>query len=186
MQHIWIAFIFLFVALLLVYPFSFTLQAFIDCFDIRGFYCIKVGFIKVLCGRAKVDETGRILIENKKNNIKRVKVETTPFVEQMGKEVLRVIHAKEFNFYAQIGARNDAFKTCMLASGICVGYGCVYNYFHNKEKGFEGVVQVIPNFEKQVADISTEIKIRFSILSVLVAILRAWVIVRRKKNGKRT
>lgn len=186
MQYVWCFIAIALVCILVLYPFTFTMQLFVDCFEIRGFYCIKLGWFKILCGRAKVDENGKFLIENKNNDIKRVKIKSTKLSQNIGLEILKVIHAKEFNFYAQVGVKNDAFKTCMTASGIQIGYGCIYNYLHHKEKGFRGILEVVPNFEKEVANISTEVKIKFSVGMVFVALIKAIIKTRRSKYGKRT
>lgn len=154
----------------MTYPFKISVKFHINAITKQAFYSIKVAFIKLLCGTTYIEDN-HLIIQNSHNLI--YTTQNKDFQTQLLKCILPQISVAKLQLYFCGGIASDAYKTAMLCGYIYSITSAIFTYFITKNNFINIFQDIDPQYGKDALDITAKAIIEFSLLDVIVSIIKA-------------
>ncbi|MEG1581835.1 MAG: hypothetical protein RR334_01570 [Clostridia bacterium] len=149
----------------------FRLQFHGDALVFKGFYCIKVGFFNLLCGRFLLSESADFIVENKNNNISKINIKTSLFTKKFITKLLQRISYRSLDCYVHFGINDDPAKTAIITACLNNVMDIICIIVKRKNINFVCDSNIIMERMKDTLELTIQLKLSVSVLDVIVSLI---------------
>ena len=167
--------------MILVFPFKTRLMGHFNLVEMIGFYSIKVMKIKLVYGKISFND-GEIVVQNSVNIIN--KKLNKNFLKQLYIKILRRIEVEKVEIFFTGGIAENSFSSAMICGGVSSLTKSVYSYLSQKYFGVKLYEDIDTNFNKNGMELTFDIVISISFLSLIIAMIDALKMVKETKNER--
>ena len=176
MKWLLIGFIFMFILLVVTYPFKISWYFHINLLNNIGFVVFKVLFIRLMCERFKIDNHFEFQTEREK---KKNQVFFHNYIFCLSKRV----DVKKIDVFCDVGSEEDAYFISMLNGYIDAVLAMVSGVFLNRFKSLKIFNNVEPYYEKSILEFTGKIIVSFNLISVLLSTIMAYKLTKKSRRG---
>ena len=155
--------------LILVFPFKSRIMAHINFLDLKCFYSVKVWVIKILCGKA--------VIENEHFNIEN---EDTIFSGKYDKnfkatafEILKKIDIRKVELFFTGGFSENSFSSAIMCGSVLSIVETLYAHLSMIYDDVKMYKDIEPTFEEDNLELTLDFVASISIFQLVVSIIKA-------------
>ncbi len=164
---------------LLILPFKVRMMGHFNLIEMKGFYSIKVLFIKILNGKIEF-QNGKIIVDNSVNFLggkmnKR-------FARFLMKKLLASIDVKKLELYFTGGTAYNSFSSAMICGSMCSLVQTIYSFLSNKFDNVKLFEEISPTFNETNFELTFDACVAISLLQVLLSLIGAEI--EKKKEVK--
>ncbi len=153
--------------LLLAYPFSIKLKFHGDVLKMVCFYSLKVWLIKLLCGRAAI-ENSTLVVQNTNNMLYSASKDQQK-QQQFLMAVAKKIEISRAEIYFTGGVDGDAFASALLCGSVQVASSAIISILITENPLVNIYQDIDINFKCDSLEISLDCKLNLSILDIILA-----------------
>lgn len=167
-----IAGVFLLVVLVLVFPLRARFAGHINVLNNICIYSLKVLFIRLLVGRARVKFPRGIVTENVTDNLP--KDEKHPHLMDMWtNQILKKLTINKADLFFNFGASTSAQTTALVCGTVQSISAVVAGLVLNRNPNADVFEHIKPEFEGDECTLTIQLSVSVSILSLILAFLMA-------------
>lgn len=122
-------FAFMLLILIMVFPAKARMMAHFNLLKLKGYYSIKILFIKILCGMVYV-QGGKVYVSNLADAI--TGSYSSPFMKKLAKKLLEKIDIKKMEIFFTGGSKENSFTSAMICGSVSSVVYTLYSYLSQK------------------------------------------------------
>ncbi len=166
-----VVFIFLLIFLFLIIPFKVKFGAHLNVIENKGFYSLKVAFIKLLCGRMRVSD-GKLEFENN-NDLLFKNNSDEEYLNKVFTKILSKINVSNMELFIQFGNKYNAANTAIVCGSFQSIFCTIYVMLKTRYKGMYQFLDIDPNYNKDAFEITINAGFTISVLKVIQCLIKA-------------
>lgn len=164
-------FIAVLILMLTFFPFKVRSMIHLNLIERKCFYCFKFWRIKFLCGRAQIDNSLGLKIENS-NNLISGKLNQT-FTKNLASELLKQIDVKKIELFFTGGFVDDSYSSAIMCGTVNAFVQSVYSILSQKYKNVRMYEDVTPTFYETNFELTGDVVIKISLFQIFVSLIKA-------------
>lgn len=156
----------------LLFPFKVSVKAHLNVLSNRGFFCVKMAFLTLICGRLRLSSDLRLEFESQKTVFdvnKKLSKRAAVFLEIL----LKKIDVMFLDFFFEGGKKDDAFTTALICGSFQVLSSSFFSIMKTKNTSATFRKNVLINFQKDTFALSLDTAIAVSLFDVLSSFVRS-------------
>lgn len=173
-------FVLMLIILLMVFPFKVRFMSHFNILKMKGYYSIKILFIRLLCGMIYT-ANGKLYVSNLADAI--TPRYTSPFMKKFVREILSRVDVKKIEIFFTGGFAGDSFSSAILCGSITSAIQTFYSYLSQKYEKVKLYEDVSPTFDKDNLEFTCDIALSISIIQILIAIFASALKVKKAKEN---
>ena len=134
-------------------------------------YSIKILFIKILVGRAKLTINDGLKIENQVNNLP----ENTnqQFANILVKFIVKKLEIDKLKVFSSFGAKDDAFLTAMATGSVNSLVSCIIGVVLEFNPQATISRAITPTFNETNAEITLVSSFKINLINIIISLIKA-------------
>lgn len=153
---------------LLAYPIKAVAKVHVNLVNLKAFYCIKVLFIKILCGTTYIEDN-RLIIQNSHNLL--YNMQNTPKQMIIIKNIVKRISVAKMQIYFCGGIKNNAYQTAILCGYMQAITSALFGFLITKNNYINIFQDIDPQYNKDALDITIKCVLEISMLDIIGALI---------------
>lgn len=164
-------FIFLLLFLILILPFKIKIGLHINVLENKGFYLIKVLFIKMLCGRVRIKE-GKLEFENN-NDLIFKKSKDEVYLNKVFMCLLSEMEICDLQIFIEFGNKSDAAQTAIFCGALESVLSGLFAVLKTKFNYMYQFLDIDTNYNKDALEATVGTIISISLWQILKCLIKA-------------
>ena len=156
---------------MLLLPVKTTLKLHLNLLSNKGFYSVKVFFIKLLCGRAQLSD-GVIEYENTNDMFFNSNMDNR-HLNLLLLELAKRINLNDFEIFLTFGVQQNAYITALVCGGVSGVLSAIVSFLRLKYKNMNQILDIDPNYKKDAFELTSTVTISINLLNVIIAWFKA-------------
>lgn len=171
MKIVLLVFVFLLICFILFVPIKIKCGAHLNLVKNKGFYCIKVAFVKLLCGRLQIS-SGKLEFENN-NDLLFKSNKDEKYLNKIIINVLKKISIKEIELFVEFGSKNNAAATALVCGGMHSVFSAFFAVLKCRYENMYQFLDVDTNYNRDAFETTFSSVLSISLFEVLISLLKA-------------
>lgn len=157
--------------MILLFPFKIRFMTHINLLKKKAFYSLKILGIKLLCGRAYIDEDNKFVVENSINIIKNNS--NKDFILSFSKNFLSRMNVKKLELFFTGGLDNDSYSSAILCGVMSASVETLYSVLSLKYDHVRLYEDIKPTFNSTSFELTVDVVVSISLFSLVISLIKA-------------
>ena len=163
-------FVVLLLLLITFFPFKTRFMTHFNIINLKGYYCLKIWRIKLLCGMIFI-QNGDLQISNSDNILS--SNANSLFIKEMAKQILSRLNVKKVEVFFTGGFVDDSYLSAMMCGSVSSIIQSLYSYLSQKYKDVKMYEDIQPTFNQTNLEITMDFVVSVSLFQIFLSILKA-------------
>ncbi len=163
-------FVVLLLFFIIIFPFKIRLMGHFNLFELKGYYCFKVLFLKFLNGRITM-QNGELKMENSVNLFDGYY--NGKFVKNLSKEIFLRTDVKKVEMFFTGGISDNSFSSAIICGSVSSVVETIYSYLSQKYDNVKLYEDVSPTFNENNLELTFDVVVSISLLAIALSIIIA-------------
>ncbi len=172
-------FVLVLILLIMIFPIKSRMMAHFNLLKMKGYYSIKILFVKILCGMIYID-AGKVYISNLADAIS--SSYSSPFMKKFATKLLGKMDIKKIELFFTGGFAENSFSSAIVCGSVSSIVYTAYSYLSQKYDNVKLYNDIKPTFGQDNLELTFDIVVSISFMQVLSAIFGAAIETKKERR----